>query len=60
MATHEPSPEGATELEIAPEPEAHRQSNQVREPATSHMTLDVTVEREGAEESPTHCTAAEG
>ncbi|XP_058606809.1 uncharacterized protein LOC131524086 [Onychostoma macrolepis] len=59
IATHEPSQEGATELEIAPEPEPHRPSDQVREPATSHATVEVTVEREGAEESPAHCTAAE-
>ncbi|XP_058606979.1 uncharacterized protein LOC131524173 [Onychostoma macrolepis] len=59
IATHEPSQEGATELEIALEPEPHGPSDQVREPATSHATVEVTVEREGAEESPAHCTAAE-
>ncbi|KAI2654718.1 Accumulation-associated protein [Labeo rohita] len=34
-------------------------SDQVREPSTSHATVKVTVEREGAEESPAHCTIAE-
>ncbi len=58
-ATDEPSPSGATVLRIAPEPEPIT-SDQVREPATSHATVNVTVEREGAEESPAHCTAAEG
>ncbi|KAL0156874.1 hypothetical protein M9458_048120, partial [Cirrhinus mrigala] len=58
-ATYEPSPKGATVLRIAPEPEPIT-SDQVREPATSHATVEVTVEREGAEGSPAHCTIAKG
>ncbi|KAL0160052.1 hypothetical protein M9458_043777 [Cirrhinus mrigala] len=49
-ATDKPSPKGATVLRIAPEPEPIT-SDQVRELATSHTTVKVTVEREGAEES---------
>ncbi|KAL0167339.1 hypothetical protein M9458_039183, partial [Cirrhinus mrigala] len=49
----------------APEARANRsdspiESDQVREPAAMSATVDVPVEREGAEDSTTHCTAAEG
>ncbi|KAL0176613.1 hypothetical protein M9458_028943, partial [Cirrhinus mrigala] len=57
--TDEPSPSGATELWIAQEPEPIL-SDQVREPATEPVTVDVPDGREGAEDSTTHCTAAEG
>ncbi|KAI2664127.1 A disintegrin and metalloproteinase with thrombospondin motifs 20 [Labeo rohita] len=46
-------------MRIALEPEPIT-FNQVRQPATSHTTVEVTVEREGAEESLAHCTIAEG
>ncbi len=48
---YEPSQEGANKLRIAPEPEPNVTFDQVQEPATSHATVDVTVECEGAEES---------
>ncbi|KAL0179873.1 hypothetical protein M9458_025315, partial [Cirrhinus mrigala] len=51
--TDEASPSGATVLRIALEPEPIM-SDQVREPATSHVAVDVTVECESAEESSTH------
>ncbi|KAL0185799.1 hypothetical protein M9458_017469, partial [Cirrhinus mrigala] len=57
-ATDESSPNGATVLRNAPEPEPIT-SDQLREPATSHTMMEVTVEREGAEESPAHSTIAE-
>ncbi|KAL0173702.1 hypothetical protein M9458_029670, partial [Cirrhinus mrigala] len=51
----------ATVREIAMEPEPEpSESDQVREPATEPTTVDVPVGREGAEDSTTHCTAAEG
>ncbi|KAI2663417.1 Filamentous hemagglutinin [Labeo rohita] len=56
--TDEPSPQEATVLRISPEPEPIT-SNQVQEPAISHVTVEVTVAREGAEESPAHCTISE-
>ncbi|KAL0170753.1 hypothetical protein M9458_035349, partial [Cirrhinus mrigala] len=55
--TNESSPSGATELRIALEPEPIL-SNQVRDPATSCTTVGVTVECEGAMESPAHYTTA--
>ncbi len=58
-ATNEPSPERATELTITPEPEPVT-SDQVREPATEHTMVDDAKEHEGLEESPAHCTTAEG
>ncbi len=48
--TNESSPRGATELKVALEPVPHWSSDQVREPATMHATV----------ESPTHSTTAEG
>ncbi len=51
-ATDEPSPREATELRIAPEPEPHTTSDQVREPAPTHAMVDETVERMRAEVSP--------
>ncbi|KAI2663501.1 Chromatin-remodeling ATPase INO80 [Labeo rohita] len=54
--TDEPSPRGATELRITLEPEPHLSCDQVRELATMHVTVDETVERESAEESPAYCT----
>ncbi len=53
-ATDEPSPSGATVLRIAPEPEPIT-SDQVREPATSHVTVDVRVSVRVLRESPAHC-----
>ncbi|KAL0195833.1 hypothetical protein M9458_009405, partial [Cirrhinus mrigala] len=58
-ATDEPSLIGATELRIALEPEPIT-SDRVREPATTYATVDVTAEHEGAKDSPTHSTSAEG
>ncbi|KAL0147075.1 hypothetical protein M9458_057599, partial [Cirrhinus mrigala] len=58
-ATSEPSQRGATEQLITTEPELHEPSDQVREPATMTATVDVSVEREIAEYSITHCTTAE-
>ncbi len=54
VTTDKPSPLGATELRIVPEPEPHAMSDQVREPAMKPATEDDTVESEGAEEIPTH------
>ncbi|KAL0170706.1 hypothetical protein M9458_035302, partial [Cirrhinus mrigala] len=54
-----PSTTDKPSLRIAPEPEPIT-SDQVREPATSHGTEEVSVEREEAEEGPAHCTSAEG
>ncbi|KAI2653852.1 Chromatin-remodeling ATPase INO80 [Labeo rohita] len=75
LAEHEPEPTAdgepepnatepsratrATVWRIATEPEPIP-SDQVREPAALNMTVDVSVEHEGAEESIAHCTAAEG
>ncbi len=56
----EPLPERVTELRIAPEPEPHMMSDQVREPATEHAPVDEASERKGSEKSPAHCTTAEG
>ncbi|KAL0193309.1 hypothetical protein M9458_011605, partial [Cirrhinus mrigala] len=58
-ATNESSPSGATVLRIAPEPEPIT-SDQMREQASLYATVEVPVEREGTEESPAHCTSAEG
>ncbi|KAL0149098.1 hypothetical protein M9458_055530 [Cirrhinus mrigala] len=58
-ATSEPSQKGATELLIVMEPELHEPSDQVREPATMTATVEISVEREIAEDSITHCTTAE-
>lgn len=58
--TKEPSQEKVTALRIALEPEPHRLSDQVREPATMHATVDETVETEGAEESPSYCSTTDG
>ncbi|KAL0170155.1 hypothetical protein M9458_034751, partial [Cirrhinus mrigala] len=57
--TDEPLPRGVTELRIAPESEPVT-SDQVREPATSLVREEFTVEHEDAEEGPAHCTSAEG
>ncbi|KAL0172857.1 hypothetical protein M9458_033168, partial [Cirrhinus mrigala] len=54
----EPSPKGVTAQKIATEPEPSP-SDLLREPATWNATADVSVERENAVESTTHCTAAE-
>ncbi len=35
-------------------------SDQVQESATEHATVDYARARKGLEESPTHCTTAEG
>ncbi|KAL0196841.1 hypothetical protein M9458_005381, partial [Cirrhinus mrigala] len=58
-ATAEPSPRGATELRIAPEHEPIT-SDQVREPATSLATKELSGELEDAKEGPAHCTSAGG
>ncbi|KAL0199789.1 hypothetical protein M9458_002976, partial [Cirrhinus mrigala] len=58
-ATNESSLNGATELRIALEPEPIT-SDQVRELASLYTTAEVTVEREGTEKSPAHCTSTEG
>ncbi|KAI2657342.1 Protein PRRC2B [Labeo rohita] len=58
--TNKPSPGKATELRIAPKPEPQSISDQVKELATLHTKVDEAGEREDAEESPTHCTTAEG
>ncbi|KAL0181817.1 hypothetical protein M9458_024223, partial [Cirrhinus mrigala] len=55
----EPSPSGATELRIAPEPKPIT-SGQVREPATVLVTEEFSVEHEDAEDGPAHCISAEG
>ncbi|KAL0186153.1 hypothetical protein M9458_017823, partial [Cirrhinus mrigala] len=55
----EPSHMGATAQWIATEPEPSL-SDQVREPAMWPTTVDVTVGREGAEDSTAHGTATEG
>ncbi|KAL0188523.1 hypothetical protein M9458_015622, partial [Cirrhinus mrigala] len=52
----EPSPSGATELMIAPEPQV---SDLVQKPAAK-VTVEAAVEIMEAMESPTHCTTAEG
>ncbi|KAL1252330.1 hypothetical protein QQF64_017023 [Cirrhinus molitorella] len=57
-AVVEPSPSGVTECTTTPEPEPNM-SDQVREPAAVHVTVEVSLNREGAVESPAHCTAAE-
>ncbi len=57
-ASVEPSPPGATELTIAPEPEP-QVSDQVREP-TARARMDTAVEIAGAMESPAHGAIAEG
>ncbi|KAL1258304.1 hypothetical protein QQF64_011548 [Cirrhinus molitorella] len=51
-ATDEPSPRSATELRIASEPEP-KESDQVREPATEHATVENASDSESAECSPT-------
>ncbi|ROI65364.1 hypothetical protein DPX16_0346 [Anabarilius grahami] len=56
--SHEPSPRGATELRLAAESERDETSDPVREPAAA-LVKELTVESEGVEESPAHCTAAE-
>ncbi len=56
-ATNKPSPKRATELNIASESVT---SDQLQEPATGHATVDDVREHEGLEESPAHCTTAEG
>ncbi|KAL1249397.1 hypothetical protein QQF64_020402 [Cirrhinus molitorella] len=58
-ATDEPSPRSATELRIASEPEP-RESDQVREPATEHATVENATDSESVEWSSAHCTKAEG
>ncbi|KAL1276128.1 hypothetical protein QQF64_035751 [Cirrhinus molitorella] len=55
----EPSPPEVTERTIVPEPEPTT-SDQVREPATELRTVEVSVECEGAMESPAHYTTDEG
>lgn len=42
------------------QPEPHITSDQVQEPATVHVMVNVAVESEGEEESPASCTTAEG
>ncbi|KAI2664270.1 Major cell-surface adhesin PAc [Labeo rohita] len=59
-ATSEPSQKGATEQLIVMEPALHEPSDQVREPATMTATVEISEEREIAEDSITHCTTAEG
>ncbi|KAL0161836.1 hypothetical protein M9458_041232, partial [Cirrhinus mrigala] len=54
----EPSPSGATELMIAPEPEP-QVSDQVRERAVE-ATVEAAVEITGARKSHAHCATAEG
>ncbi len=62
--TADGEPEPATidkpSMRIALEPEPHMTSDQVREPATWHATVDVAVDSEGVEEGPAHCTTAGG
>ncbi|KAL0152561.1 hypothetical protein M9458_052284, partial [Cirrhinus mrigala] len=58
-ATDKLSPSGATVLRNAPEPELVT-CDQVQELTTLHALEKFTVEREDAEESPAHCTSAEG
>lgn len=58
--TDEPSPIGVTQLRVAPEPEPHTMSDQVRDPASMHTTVDETVEHMRVEVSPAHCTTVEG
>ncbi len=47
----------AEQVVVDPEPVT---SDQVREPATEHATVDYAREHEGLEENPAHCTTAEG
>ncbi|KAL0162624.1 hypothetical protein M9458_042020, partial [Cirrhinus mrigala] len=49
----------ATAQKITKEPEPI-ESDQVQEPATVPVMVDVPVGREGAEDTTAHCTAAEG
>ncbi|KAL1276323.1 hypothetical protein QQF64_035946 [Cirrhinus molitorella] len=58
-AIDKPSPERATERRIASEPEP-RESDQVREPATEHATVENATNSESAVWSSVHCTKAEG
>ncbi|KAL0187276.1 hypothetical protein M9458_018946, partial [Cirrhinus mrigala] len=54
IADGEPEPRATEPSPLGLEP---IESDQVREPATMPMTVDVPVEREGAEDSTAHCTA---
>ncbi|KAL0152357.1 hypothetical protein M9458_052080 [Cirrhinus mrigala] len=59
-AEYEPEPTADEEPEpraTEPEPDT---SDQVREPATTFMTVECCVEQERAMESPAHCTTAGG
>ncbi|KAL0177835.1 hypothetical protein M9458_026729, partial [Cirrhinus mrigala] len=58
--TNEPSPQGATELRIAVEPELHVPSDQVSEPATTPAMREKVVASEIAEGSSVHCNMPEG
>ncbi|KAL0192237.1 hypothetical protein M9458_010533, partial [Cirrhinus mrigala] len=68
----EPSQPSPRHVEYEPEPTADKEpepratepepdtSDQVREPATTFMTVECCVEQERAMESPAHCTTAGG
>ncbi|XP_073687900.1 uncharacterized protein [Garra rufa] len=70
--THDPEPSQPSprQAELQPEPTADGvpepratepdPSDQVREPASTSVTVDCHVEQERAIESPAHCTTAEG
>ncbi|KAI2666602.1 hypothetical protein H4Q32_010504 [Labeo rohita] len=56
-----PIPTSPRSAEHQPEPiEDSEPKPTVREPATSHATEEISVEREEAKEGPNHCTSAEG
>ncbi|ROI62437.1 hypothetical protein DPX16_5110 [Anabarilius grahami] len=55
-----PAPEKGTEPTIAPEPEPHRASDKVREPATLCVAVGLLVEFEGMEEDSAHTPTTEG
>lgn len=53
-----PVPETTHELNIALEPEPHRESDQMRDLAPTSLEVDILVEYEGMEWSPIHTPAA--
>lgn len=54
------APEITTEAIFVPEPEHHRESDQVRMPALASVEEGILMEYDGIERSPTHSPAAEG
>lgn len=58
--TTKTAPEITTEAIFVPEPEHHRESDQVRKPAPASIDAGILVEYDVLEWSPTHYPAAEG